>query len=213
MLFSLQAKDLVGPIVSLFAAGLSGLFFYLNSQSNSRASNRSIYVDGQKFVLEICNHLMADPLLWYFYDDYKLHEDNAAAIGTPLFQGKLMAFAHLHLNMFEIIFNEIPPPATGSKRNPSNVWLDYFHDTLNRSHVVRDTLEETGSDRIWGSKLLDEYRRWKKLKEQELEAAATAASSTPMSSCPNTSTFSSVNPPITPFPPPSESSKENPPNS
>jgi hypothetical protein len=160
MPFSLGAKDIVGPAVSLFAAVLSAIFFCLSWRSNSRQSNRSIYLDGQKFILEICNQLIADPLLWNFYDDYKFRDENAADLKSIPFRGKVRAFAHLYLNMFEIIFNEIPRPARGKRRNPSNVWLDYFHDTLNRSRVMRDVLKEPESERIWGSKLIDEYQRW-----------------------------------------------------
>lgn len=172
MPFHLGAKDIVGPAVSLLGAGLSGLLFILNSKANTRAANRAIYVEGQKFVLEICKQLMADPLLWSFYDDESFPEESAASVNTSAFQGKLRAFAHLHLNMFEIVFNEIPPPApTGKNRNPSNVWYDYFHDTLSRSHVARAVLAEPASNQIWGAKMMDEYRDWTRQADAKAAAA------------------------------------------
>jgi hypothetical protein len=129
MVEPLTRKDVIGPIVSGVAALLSVGCFLLTYLWSRRMANRSIYVDGQKFIIEICNHLMAEPLLWHFYDDYPLREENTAALNTHSFQGKLRAFAHLHLNMFEIVVNEVPPPARGKKKNASNVWYDCLRDT------------------------------------------------------------------------------------
>jgi hypothetical protein len=118
---SLAVKDVLGPIISVAAAGLSATLFWLSYQKSKRDADRSIYVDGQKFVIEICKHLIAEPLLWCLYDESPVSSEKAGDIENMLFQQKLRAFAHLHLNMFEIVVNEIPKPGFGRKKNPSNV--------------------------------------------------------------------------------------------
>jgi hypothetical protein len=100
-----------------------------------------------------------------------------AGFNRVSFPGKLRAFAHLHLNMFEIIVNEVPPPGTGNKRNESNVWFDYLDDTLTRSKAVRDVLEESASERIWSDELREVYQLWK-----EHRRATTTAQTLPSGS-------------------------------
>jgi hypothetical protein len=164
---SLAVKDVLGPIISVAAAGLSATLFWLSYQKSKRDADRSIYVDCQKFVIEICKHLIAEPLLRCLYDESPLSSEKAGDIENMLFQQKLRAFAHLHLNMFEIVVNEIPKPGFGRKKNPSNVWFNYFHDTLKRSKLVRDVLEEPESKHIWSPVLLKEYLKWKVLHQRQ----------------------------------------------
>jgi hypothetical protein len=158
---SLQLKDIIGPTVSVAAACLSGWFLWKNYRMTRKIADRSVYIDGQKFLIEICKHLMSEPLLWSIYDDGPLQNEHATEIAAPLFQAKLLAFAHLHLNMFEIIMNEAPNPVDGQKQNLSNVWVNYFHDTLSRSHLIREVLEAPESSRIWSAVLLGHYACWK----------------------------------------------------
>src|SRR5215475_10477160 len=122
-----------GTVVSILAAGVSGAFAWINYQMSRKAANRSIYVDGQKFLIEVCKQLVSEPILWCVYDDEPLRKEEAFKPNDPLQVAKLKAFAHLHLNMFEIIVNEVPARGTGKKRNASNVWYDYLDDTLSRS--------------------------------------------------------------------------------
>jgi hypothetical protein len=161
MPFSLQIKDVLGPAISIAAAFASYWYFRRNYLLTKKNADRSIYVDGQKFIIEICKQLIADPLLWCLYDDSPLRTEKAAEIHNIEFQARLRAFAHLHLNMFEIIVNEVPAPGKGRDKNPSNVWFNYFYDTLNRSQLVRDVLEEPESRNIWSPLLLKEYLQWK----------------------------------------------------
>ncbi len=104
---------------------------------------------------------MADPLLWCVYDNHPLQNEHFREIAEPVFQAKLRAFAHLHLNMFEIILNEAPAPSKGRGQNPSNIWFNYFRDTLSRSRVIREVLDEPDSTQIWSPILLREYGSWK----------------------------------------------------
>jgi len=155
-------KNQLGPIVSFAGAVSSGWFYWKNLKLNQKNANRSIYVDGQKFLIEICKLLTNDPLLWNIYDDSPVSLEKLRDTKTPMFQARLRAFAHLHLNMFEIMMNEVPPPEeAGEKRNASNVWYDYLDDTFNRSHLVREILEENASERIWSDSLRERYRLWK----------------------------------------------------
>jgi hypothetical protein len=159
MLFSLGAKDVAGPIVSIGAAALSAFFLWKNYTLTRRNSDRAIYVEGQKFLIEICKQLMADPSLWCIYDDEELQKDTSVNEPTPLFHAKIRAFAHLHLNMFEIILTELPPVRTESSL--SIIWFRYFEDTLGKSKAIRDVLEEKDSGRIWSPRILREYAVWK----------------------------------------------------
>jgi hypothetical protein len=69
-----------------------------------RLANRGIYVEGQKLLVQICKQLIDDPELWAIYDE----SDQQAPKDDGSFQGKLRGFAHLHLNMFEIMFSGSP---------------------------------------------------------------------------------------------------------
>jgi hypothetical protein len=160
MLFSVDAKDVIGPVVSVGAAALSGFLFWKNYSLTRRNSDRAIYVEGQKFLMEVCKQLMADPSLWCLYDDEELQKDPSVSEATPQFRAKIKAFAHFHLNMFEIILNELP-----SVRNEvdalSIIWFRYFHETLGKSKAIRDVLAEPEARSIWSGAILREYGVWK----------------------------------------------------
>jgi hypothetical protein len=177
--FSLQPKDVIGPAVSLiamlvsFTAAAISVYFYQKNYALSKQnyalskqnSDRSLYMDGQKFLIEICKQLTAEPLLWCLYDgdvaQLKLRATFSEELKEPKFQGKLLAFAHLHLNMFEIVLAEAPEPQASDPNNHTNVWLRYLDDTLTRSSLIRKVLEEPASANIWSAVLLGLYGKWK----------------------------------------------------
>jgi hypothetical protein len=78
----------------------------------------------------------------------------------PKFQAKSLAFAHLHLNMFEIVFAEAPAAEECDPNNHTNVWNRYLDDTLARSSLIRKVLDEPESAKIWGPRLLEKYQEW-----------------------------------------------------
>ena len=162
--FGLDTKDVVGPILSAIFAVASVVLGWWNVQRAKSNANRSIYVDGQKFLIEICKQLIAEPVLWCMYDKSPLRERKDVYHPNDSLQyAKLRAFAHLHLNMFEIIVNEVPKPAVWKgKRNASKVWFDYLNDTLTRSRMIREILDDPDNDRIWSDALKTEYGRWKR---------------------------------------------------
>jgi hypothetical protein len=128
----------------------------------AQLADRGIYLEGQRFTIEICKQLIAEPALWLIYDDHPLHGTLDFELDSQVEKAKLAAFAHLHLNMFEIVFAEAPNP-NERERTTSDVWIDYFHDTLTRCSSVRQVLADPSADRIWSPVMLAEYRKWKKL--------------------------------------------------
>jgi hypothetical protein len=154
-------KSFAAPIVSAIAAFLSFVYFVRTSKLSRLMADRSIYVEGQKFVIEICKQLISEPLLWCIYDDYIKEDDRPEIKNTP-FERKMKAFAHLHLNMFEIVLAEAPNSGSGERQNQSNVWIRYFHDTLRRCSIVRDVLEDETSKDIWNPVLIEMYGDWKR---------------------------------------------------
>jgi hypothetical protein len=161
MPFGLQAKDIISPAISFLGALLSWLFLRRNYSLSRMNADRSIYVDGQKFLMEICKQLISEPLLWTVYDERVFEGEDGEQVKTPKFQAKLRAFAHLHLNMFEIVLQEAPNPKEGDSENLSNMWTNYFEDTLNRSTLIRNVLEEPATRTIWSRVILQKYRQWK----------------------------------------------------
>src|SRR5437867_3375128 len=89
MLLELQTRDVLGPAISSVGALLSALFFWRNSAMANRMADRSIYVEGQKFLIEICKQLIADPTLWALYDNHPVRTAGAVDTKAPLFEAKL----------------------------------------------------------------------------------------------------------------------------
>jgi hypothetical protein len=167
----LHTKAIVGPLVSAGAAFVSVFFAWWNVRMVKRSANRSIYVDGNKLLIEIDKLLVADPVLWCLYDDGPLRDEKGIYLpNDPTQRAKLRAFAHLHLNMFEIILSEVPKRGVW-KRNASNVWYDYFNDTLNRSPMIRDILDEPLSKILWSNTMHKEHEQWKEKRTREAIAA------------------------------------------
>jgi hypothetical protein len=146
------------PLISIVVAALSAAFSWRNYSLSSKLATRSLFLEGQKFVLEIDRQLLSDPHLWYVYDDYeKLPPDTDPNFNPadPLFQAKLRAFAYLHLNMFEVI---LAYGAAGLDTE-SKMWMAYFYDTLARSSLVRRILDQ--NPHLWNEEFFSLYRGWK----------------------------------------------------
>jgi hypothetical protein len=159
--YNLQAKDIVGPTVSIIAALISVAFAWINVRIARQNANRSAYIEGQKFLIAACKQLLADPVLWCIYDNDPLRKHDVYKPNDELQRAKLRAFAHLHLNMFEIVIEVFPRPGSSQRANVTNVWYQYFEDTMSRCQIIREILEEPGSRQVWSGKLLSEYARWR----------------------------------------------------
>lgn len=131
----LEGKDVIGPIISLGGAALSGVLLFKNYSLTRRNSDRNIYVEGQKFLMDVCKQLMANPELWCIYDDEAMQRDPSINKPDSLFQAKTRAFAHFHLNIFEIVLAELPPIRTDSSL--SAIWFRYSDDTISKSTAIR----------------------------------------------------------------------------
>src|SRR5581483_7606523 len=114
-------------------------------------------------LLEINRQLISDPCLWSIYDDHPVRATNAFATwrAGDLSKAKLEAFAYLKLNMFEVVLVEIPNPGPQERPNVSNVWLNFFHDSLARSSTLRGILERPDAPRLYNRVLLALYSHWK----------------------------------------------------
>ena len=177
MPLGLQAKDIIGPAVAILAAALSVLCFWLNYRITKRMASRSLNLEAQKILLEIDRQLIADAWLWALYDDHPVHTDPEfirKCAGSVYFRAKLEAFAYLKLNMFEVVLAEAPDPARNGKRNVSNVWLDYFRHTLERSSVFREILGRPDTAQLYNPVLLALWEEWRNTGEVTGTHAAVA---------------------------------------
>ena len=100
---------------------------------------------------------MDEPKLWAIYDE----SEQEVPADDLTFKAKLRGFAHLHLNMFEIMFLEAPREGW-IWENQSNIWGRYFKTTLNNSKLIRDVLEEPEGHGIWSKRMMKRYAKWKK---------------------------------------------------
>jgi hypothetical protein len=157
----MSLKDIAGPLVSMFAALISILFFVLTFRLSRRMADRSLNLEAHKMLLDINRQLIGDPRLWTFYDDHPIANDLELKDKSLLFRSKLEAFAYLQLNMFEIVLLEVPEPSIGEDRNPARVWCDFYFDSLARSSVMRSILERPSSARIYNAVLMTLYEQWK----------------------------------------------------
>jgi len=160
----LGLKDYVGPLISVLAAVLSVVCFWLSFKLSRRMADRSLNLEAQKMLLEINRQLIADPWLWSIYDEHAVRTDadfGPKCAESALFHAKLEAFAYLCLNAFEVILAEAPKPARRGHRNESNIWADFFRDSVARSSVVRSILERSDASRIWSPILIECYQEWR----------------------------------------------------
>ncbi len=100
--------ELLGVVVSLVAAILSGWFAFLSYRQTQKISDRGLNVEGTKMLLDIDRCLMDDPRLWACLDDHQVRnaKEFRNAENTPIFKAKLDAFAYFVLNTFEIVLSE-----------------------------------------------------------------------------------------------------------
>ncbi len=178
MLAHIGFNDVIGPLISMVGAALSVTCFWLSFRLSKRMAQRSLYLEAQKMLLEINRQLIADPWLWSIYDDHPVRTDpdfDAKCAKSGLFNAKLQAFAYLKLNMFEVILAEVPEPAQQGQRNPSNVWLDFFHYSLAGSSVIRGILERSETPQLYNPVLVALYQEWKNSATATIRSGAAAS--------------------------------------
>jgi hypothetical protein len=174
--FTAMLVALVGALASIISYRKT----YVLSKQNAEGST---FMEAQKFLIEICKQLIEEPLLWCLYDGEAAHRDLREKFSEeaeePKNRAKLLAFAHLHLNMFEIVLAEAPlekgpvifakmkrfftlkiSPHPAEATGPfslTKVWSDYLDFALGTSTLMREVLDEPESRRIWHPRLRTFY--------------------------------------------------------
>src|ERR1035437_10696549 len=128
-----QLAPWASAAVSAVAVLLSFLFYWRNRTLTQALSDRSVRMEAQKLLLEFNKQLIADPNMWWIFDN---EQDSAEKVTERSCQLKLRALGNLVLNMFDLTLSEIPK---GPERT---AWLNYFKDSVTRSTILRQILEE-----------------------------------------------------------------------
>lgn len=166
--FSSSSWITSAALVTLTGLAFTVFYYYLTLELNKRIADRTVIVEAQKLLLEINKALVTDPRLFSIYkegDELRVliaectpGENSDLSIGgLPIsdLPGKLVAFALMLINVFEIVFAQLPKGAEYLN------WQEYFEDSLNRCPVICDLLELTGADKIYHPNLMDAFRLWK----------------------------------------------------
>ena len=154
--------ELLGSIASIGAAALSGYFAYLSYRQARKVSDRGINVEGTRMLLEIDRCLIEDPKLWACIDDHPVRnaEEFKNVKNAPIFQAKLEAFSYLIINTFEMVLAETLNARDCADRNTSQLWKNFFTDTISKSTLMRNILEREEAAATLHPNLLALYKNW-----------------------------------------------------
>ena len=168
--------ELFGVVISLVAAILSGWFAFLSYKQAQKISDRGLNVEGTKMLLDIDKCLMDDPRLWACLDDHPVRntEEFRDAENTPIFKAKLDAFAHFVLNTFEIVLSETRVPKDCADPHLSQLWGNFFTDTISKSTILRTILDCDESLKIVHPNLIELYSEWKDGTQTQTSSTGTA---------------------------------------
>ncbi len=138
-------------VVALFGAVVSLIYSIRIYILTKRNADRAVIVDAQKLLLEINKLLVAEPNLFAIYDNVASKGLFAA---NDNLKGKLRAFGFMNLNVFEMVFAQLP------RGKEHETWTSYFTDSLRRSTLLCELLKEAGD--IYHPSLKKIYEEWKK---------------------------------------------------
>jgi hypothetical protein len=157
---SIWTPGILGAFVSTLAF-IGSVYFFLRNRKLSRdIADRAVTFEAQKLLVEINKQFIADPSLFAIYDDNPKNKE-ALALDKKL-KAKVEALGYLKLNVFEIVFAELPV-------GPREVaWTNYFLDSLDRCSVLAEELEISRA--IYHTKLTAAYDKWKKKKAERAKA-------------------------------------------
>lgn len=171
--FSSQSWISSAALVALAGMAFTVIYYYLNLELSKGIADRTVILEAQKLLLEINKALLTDPRLFSIYKEGdELHvliakyaagnnsESPNGGLTISDLPGKLVAFGCMLINVFEIVFAQLP------KGLEHNSWQEYFEDSLNRCPVVCDLLELSEADKIYHPNLMDAFRLWKQKKSQ-----------------------------------------------
>jgi hypothetical protein len=179
--FSSQSWITSAALVALAGTAFAVIYYYLNLELSKKIADRTVILEAQKLLLEINKALLTDPRLFSIYDEgdelrvliakYTPGENSNLSIGGLAISdllGKLVAFGCMLINVFEIVFAQLPKGAEHV------TWQEYFEDSLNRCSVIRDLLELKEADKIYHQNLMTAFRSWKQKIDEQAAIAATA---------------------------------------
>lgn len=167
--FSSQSWVTSAALVASAGTAFAVIYYYRTLELSKRIADRTVTVEAQKLLLEINKALVADPRLFSIYKEgdelrvliakYTTGENSNSSPGGPAtcdLPGKLVALGCLVINVFEIVFAQLP-------EGPEHVtWQAYFEDSLNRCPVICDLLELKEADTIYHQNLMAAFRLWRR---------------------------------------------------
>ena len=163
-------------VVSLVALVVSLVVYGKTSELSRKIADRTVTIEAQKLLLEINKVLVTDPRLFRIYDPKdELHKLVEKIAGHPQFPevtvpesvpsvqvgskndfaGKLAAVGFMMLNVFEIVFAQMP------KGPEYETWVRYFEDTLDRCPTIAELLELREAKVIYHPELVKSYGAWR----------------------------------------------------
>lgn len=164
--FSSQSWVSSAALVALVGTAIAVIYYYRTLKLSERIADRAVTVEAQKLLLEFNKALVADPRLFSIYKEgdelhtliakYKTGEKSAVGADTSDLPGKLVALGSMLINVFEIVFAQMP-------EGPEHLtWKAYFEDSLNRCPFICDLLELKEADKIYHPNLMAAFRLWRK---------------------------------------------------
>jgi hypothetical protein len=167
-------------VVSSVAVGVSFIVYRKTTELSSKIADRTVTIEAQKLLLEINKLFVGDPRLLTLYSPGDQIHELIKQVGEEArkdlssrapkllqaiepvenFAGKLAALGFMLLNVFEIVFAQMP---SGIEYD---TWVNYFRDTLKRCPTVCKSLELPEAKMIYHPKLMAAYRAWLEEKEK-----------------------------------------------
>lgn len=161
-------------LVSSVAVGVSFIVYRKTTELSRKIADRTVTIEAQKLLLEINKLFVSDPRLLIIYRPGDEIHDLIKQVGEETkkelsakapqqlqaiepvenFAGKLAALGFMLLNVFEIVFAQMP---SGPEYD---TWVNYFKDTLKRCPTVCKALELPEAKVIYHPKLMAAYRDW-----------------------------------------------------
>jgi nucleoid-associated protein YejK len=164
-------------VVAVFALIVSILVYRKTSELSRKIADRTVTIEAQKLLLEINKVLVSDPRLFALYD--KEGDKLRGLIGTLKMElpkkgvtreaaedlaGKLTAVSLMILNVFEIVFAQMPAG------DEYNTWVNYFEDTLSKCTTVSELLKLDGAEKIYHPKLMKAFGPWREEDDKKKKA-------------------------------------------
>lgn len=167
-------------VVAVVALIVSIAVYRKTSELSRKIADRTVTIEAQKLLLEINKVLVGDPRLFALYkqkdeihisigeigkelnsaDNAELRKEIGVSQFDSSFAGKLAALGFMLLNVFEIVFAQMPKDVAEYQ-----TWKNYFEDTLDRCPMFRKLLELKEAKTIYHKDLMKAFEDWQKKEE------------------------------------------------